>query len=68
MNEKLKAILEIIGVLYLIFSSLFTLGYFWYLIGKRLEVPFWAILISFPAILICALLLAITIIAKLTEG
>jgi len=67
MNEKLKAILEIIGIFYLIFSFVFTSCYFWYLTGKYIEAPSWAIMITLPIILIFAFLLALITIGSLLE-
>jgi len=67
MNEELKAILELIGIFYLIFSSVFTSSYFWFLIGKYIKAPFWAIMITLPIILIFAFLLALITIGSLLE-
>jgi len=68
MNEKLKAILELIGIFYLIFSFVFTSCYFWFLTGKYMRAPSWAIIITLPIILIFAFLLVLIIIGNLLEN
>jgi len=67
MNEKVKTILEIIGVIFLILSFIFTIGYFWCVIGSLVGVPLWFITISLFPVLVTALFLAIFIIMNLIK-